>query len=365
MSVAPGDRLNSVGQPRMSERFAPPDGSSSQTEKEIQVKAVRFHQTGGPDVLVYEDVADPVAGPGEVLIKVEAAGINFADVMRRRGDYPERSPTPFTPGGEIAGTVVALGAGVIGPLIGTSVFSAIGVGGYAQFVAVPAQNVLPIPPGVDVLQASALVVQGLTAILMLRETARLRPGEIILVEAAAGGVGGLAVQLAKRLGAGKVIAAASTQAKRQLALDLGADAAIDYTKSDWAMKVKEATDGKGADVILEMAGGAVLKQALDGLAPFGRLIVYGAACGQATPIDLQRLLAPNQAIFGFYIGGYFARPDLIEASLDELIGHVAAGRVRLQVSHALPLVEASKAHRLLEGRATTGKLVLLPWANAS
>jgi NADPH2:quinone reductase len=328
------------------------------------MKAIRFHKHGGPEVLVYEEVPEPIPGPGELLIRVEAAGVNYSDTMRRWNDpYPEPSPLPFMPGVEVAGTVAALGVGVSGPPVGTPVFAAPGKGGYAQFVVVPAAIAIPIPPGLDPARAAALVLQGLTALLTLKQSARLQPGETVLVQAAAGGVGGLAVQLAKLLGAGKVIGAASSPEKRQVALDLGADVAVDYTTPGWTEEVKRATDGKGVDVVLEMVGGPVLDQSLACLATFGRMVVYGLASRENATVNPQTLLLLNQTIAGFYVGTYFARPDLIQASLGELIGHVLSGRVKLTIGEVLPLAQAAKAHQMLEGRKAKGKIVLLPWAD--
>jgi NADPH2:quinone reductase len=200
-------------------------------------------------------------------------------------------------------------------------------------------------------------------LLTLKQSARLQPGETVLVQAAAGGVGGLAVQLAKLLGAGKVIGAASSPEKRQVALDLGADVAVDYTTPGWTEEVKRATDGKGVDVVLEMVGGPVLDQSLACLATFGRMVVYGLASRENATVNPQTLLLLNQTIAGFYVGTYFARPDLIQASLGELIGHVLSGRVKLTIGEVLPLAQAAKAHQMLEGRKAKGKIVLLPWAD--
>ena len=326
------------------------------------MKTVRFHEIGGPEVLVYEDVPDPVAGPGELLVRVEAVGMNFSDILRRRGDpYPEPTPLPFTVGSEVAGTVAALGRGVLSPVVGTPVFVAARTGGYAQYVVVPAANVIPLPKGIKPVQASALVIQGLTALFSLRNAGRLAKGEVVLVEAAAGGVGSFAVQLAKLLGAGTVIAAASSEAKRAKALSLGADATVDYTDPCWADAVYALTGDRGADIVLEMTGGDTLHRALDALAPFGRMVVYGLASGQSVTIDPQRLVKPNQSVTGFYIGGYFAQPDLIKSALAELVEHVQAGRIEIQIGSVMPLSRAADAHRLLEGRHSTGKLVLQPW----
>ncbi|WP_334054477.1 quinone oxidoreductase family protein [Burkholderia cepacia] len=250
------------------------------------MKAVRFHTTGGPDALVYEEVPDPAIEDDDVLIRVDAAGVNFADVMRRRGDdYPEQSPTPFTLGAEVAGTVAAVGKAVTTIPVGTPVLATPGAGGYAQYIRVPASIVIPLPPGLDAVRAAALMAHGLTAALVLRQAARLAPGETVLVEAAAGGVGSFAVQLAKQYGAGKVIAAASTPEKRALAERLGADASVDYTAPDWAERVRTLTGGKGVDVILETAGGDNVAEAFKALASFGRMIFIGQSSGKTSLID--------------------------------------------------------------------------------
>jgi NADPH:quinone reductase len=326
------------------------------------MKAVRFHSTGGPEVLVYEDVPDPIPTADEVLIRVEAVGLNFADVMRRRGDnYPESSPPPFTLGVEVAGTIAAVGASVTWLNVGDQVFATPGAGGYAQYVTVPAVTVIPLPDGISTVQAASLVGHGLTAAFALRKAARLAKGESILIEAAAGGVGSFAVQLAKLDGAGTVIAAASTPEKRAIAEGLGADASVDYTEPGWSEKVRELTDGRGVDVVLETAGGEIVGQALDAMAPFGRMVFLGQSSGKPASIDPWRLTVPNHTVTGFYIAPYAADPELTVSTLMELVGYIADGTLSVQVGKVLPLVQAAEAHRLLEGRMTTGKVVLQPW----
>jgi NADPH:quinone reductase len=329
------------------------------------MKAVRFHKTGGPEVLVYEDVPDPTPKDGEVLIKVEAVGLNFADVMRRRGDkYPDPSPPPFILGAEVAGTIAAIGRGVTSLAVGTPVLATPGAGGYAQYICVPAERAIPRPPGLDAVPAAAIVGHGLTAALALRKAARLAPGENVLVEAAAGGVGSFAVQLAKLYGAGKVIAAASTPEKRAIAERLGADASVDYTAPGWAKKVRELTDGRGVDVVLETTGGETVAQALDAIAPFGRMIFIGQSSGKTAQIEPWQLTVPNHTVTGFYIGAYLAFPELIQSTLGEIFGFIMSGKLSVQVGTVLPLSQAAEAHRLLEGRKTTGKVVLQPWGDA-
>ncbi|CAE6786688.1 2-haloacrylate reductase [Paraburkholderia nemoris] len=329
------------------------------------MKAVRFHEIGGPEVLIYEEVPDPMPKDGEVMIRIEAVGMNFADVMRRRGDdYPEPSPTPFILGAEVAGTIAAVGRGVTSIEIGTPALATPGAGGYAQYICVPAATVIPLPGGIGPVQAAALMGHGLTAALSLRNAARLAQGESVLVEAAAGGVGSFAVQLAKLYGAGKVIAAASTPEKRAIAEGLGADASVDYTVPGWASEVKEMTSGRGVDVVLETAGGENVAHALEAMAPFGRMVFLGQSSGRTALIDPWQLTVPNRTVTGFYIGAYLAFPELIQTTVSEIIGFIMTGRLSLQVGTVLPLSQAGEAHRLLEGRKTTGKVVLQPWLDA-
>lgn len=329
------------------------------------MKAVRFHSTGGPEVLVYEDVPDPTPKEGEVLIKIEAVGLNFADTMRRRGEaYPEPSPTPFILGVEVAGTVAALGKGVTSIEVGTSVLATPGAGGYAQYICVPAAMVVPLPAGVDPVAASALVAHGLSAAFALRNAAKLVEGETVLIEAAAGGVGSFMVQLAKLYGAGKVIAAASTPEKRALAERLGADATVDYTVPGWAEKVRELTGGRGVDVAIEMVGGENTNQTLAAMATFGRMIVVGQASSKTALIDPWTLNDNSHSVIGFYVSNYAAIPGLIQSTMGEIMGFVMAGKLAPQIGAVMPLSKAADAHRLFEGRKSMGKIVLQPWVEA-
>jgi NADPH2:quinone reductase len=329
------------------------------------MKAIRYHVKGGPEVLVYEEVPDPVAGAGQVLIRVLAAGINYADTARRSGaHYPRPTPLPFVPGGEVVGIVEALGAGVTTVALGETVIGWIPQGGYAEKAVADAAGLLRVPQGVEPAQALALIVQGLSAALILKRSARLQQGESVFIEGAAGGVGVLAVQLARIYGAGRVIGAASSEAKRTLVRELGADAAVDYTQPEWAAAVREANGGKPVDVILEMTGGPVFDQALTCLAPFGRMVVFGSASRQPMQLNVQSILAPNQSITGFFLGGFVAAQSdgnkFIDDLLAELGGYVRDGRLRLHIGHSYKLSDAAAAHRALEGRQTSGKLVLVP-----
>ncbi len=336
------------------------------------MEAIRAKAFGTPDVLVLEKVPVPHPGPGQVLIKVESAGVNFSDVKRRRNDsYPFPTSLPYTPGGEVAGTVETLGDGVERPSVGTPVFSLVGDDGstgYAQFALANAQQVIPTPPSLSADVASGLVIAGSTALLILKEAARLQPGETVLVQGAAGGVGSYAVQLAKLGGAGTVIGAASTPEKRESVLELGADHTVDYTLEDWPERVLELTEGRGVDVLLEMAGGSAFGQSLSCLAPFGRAVIYGSSSGEPLrlhPEMTQALFydpAPNQSLIAFNLGLWFGlRPEVAMAAMQKLIEHVVSGRVDVPVGHVMPLSQAAEAHRMLEKRHTTGKIVLKPW----
>lgn len=335
------------------------------------MKAVRAHKFGPPEVLLYETVPDLTPGPGQVLIRVESASVNYADVLRRsNATYPFPTALPFIPGSEVAGVVAAQGEGVAEPPIGTAVFALIGNDGqgYAQYAVANAAQVIPIPPGLGADEASALGVAGITAMLILKEVARLQPGESVLVQGASGGVGSYAVQLAKLLGAGCVIGAASSAAKLEAATSLGADQVVDYTRPDWPHRVRELTGGRGVDVILEMSGGAVFAQSLECLAPFGRVVVYGMASRSPLYFEPETILkffydpALNQSLHVFNLGLWFGlQPQLTIGAFQELIGLVASGRVKVQLDQTLPLSEAAHAHRLLEERRTTGKLILKSW----
>jgi NADPH2:quinone reductase len=322
------------------------------------MKAIRIHETGGPEVMRLEEVDIPEPGQGEVLIKIAAAGINYADLTQRRGAYLTRTRTPMTMGFEVAGTIAALGPGVSAPAVGTRVV-AFSDGGYAEYAVAGATNVVPIPEALDFTHAAAFPVQGLTAYLTLRESARLQAGESVLVQAAAGGVGTLAVQLARLMGASKVIGTASSEQKLDLVRRLGADAAINYTQDDWVEQVKQATDTRGADIILEVAGGTIAQQSMQCLAPFGRLVVIGAASGERPEFSGVQLMYKNLSVVGFWLTAWLSRPDRIAAAIIELMQYLGSGSLQIIVGQTFPLAEAAEAHRAIAERRTTGKVVLL------
>jgi NADPH:quinone reductase len=336
------------------------------------MQAIRVHSYGAPDVLSYEELPTPEPGPGEVLIKVEAAAVNYADLMRRSNTpYPFPTPLPFTPGSEVAGRVVALGTGVAGPAVGSQVFALVGQdgsSGYAQYALANAAQVIPIPASLSADKACALIVAGTTALLALSEVARVQPGERVLVQAAGGGMGGYAVQIAKLLGAQLVIGAASSAAKREAARASGADEVVDYTQAGWPERVHELSGGEGVDVLIEVSGGQSFAESLRCLAPFGRVVVCGMASREPLQLDEAAILrffynpALNQSLHVFNLGLWFGlRPAVAGGALERVIGLAASGQLKIPVSQVLPLSQAAKAHRLIESRQSTGKIVLRPW----
>jgi NADPH:quinone reductase len=322
------------------------------------MKAIRINETGGPEVMHLEEIETPVPGEGEVLIKVAAVGVNYADLAQCQGAYLTRTRTPMTLGIEVAGTVAELGPGVRTPAEGSRVVAYVN-GGYAEYAVAQATTVIPIPPNLDFMQAAAFPVQGLTAYQLLRESAHIQPGESVLVHAAAGGVGTLAVQLAKLMGAGIVAGTASNSSKLDLIRKLGADAAINYTEDNWVEQVKNATRGQGTDIILEMVGGEITEQSLKCLAPFGRMVIYGAASGKIAQFSGIQLMYKNQAIIGYWLTSQLQRADRIAMAAMELMQFLASGKLQIIVGQTFPLAEAAQAHQAIAERRTMGKVVLL------
>jgi NADPH:quinone reductase len=322
------------------------------------MKAIRINETGGPEVMHLEEIDTPVPQDDEVLIRVSAAGINYADLAQRQGTYLTRTRTPTTPGFEVAGIVAGHGSGVTAPPVGTRV-AAFVTGGYAEYALAHAGTVIPIPDTLDFTHAAAFLVQGITAYQLLRESAHMQAGESVLVQAAAGGVGTLAIQLAKLMGAQKVIGTASSEAKLDLARSLGADVLINYTTPEWSQQVKSATNGLGADVILEMSGGEIAAQSLQCLAPFGRMVVYGAASGEITQFTGIQLMYKNQAIIGYWLSAWLQRADRIALAALELMQYLNGGQLKIIVGNTFPLADAVEAHRAIAERKTTGKVVLI------
>lgn len=321
----------------------------------------RLHRLGGPGVLSYEAVPMPVPQAGEALVRVEATGVNFADVVRRRGDpYPVPTPLPYTLGGECIGVVESVGHGVASSLLGQRMFAFPGLGCYASHVIAPVQRLFDVPQGLDPVTGVALFVQGLSAALVLKTAGRLAAGETVLVQGAAGGVGLLAVQLARLYGAGTVIGAASSKPKQDLVLAHGANYAVDYTAPAWGDEVRNATQGKGVDLVLEMTGGEVARQSLALLAPFGRSVVYGNASRTPMLVSGDDLPPRNLTVTGFFLRAYLEQRALIQSLLDELGTFVRDGRLKIHNGGVFALKDAALAHEALEARTSTGKLVLVP-----
>ena len=325
-----------------------------------RMKAIKVEQFGDPEVLRPVEVERPSPDEGQVLIEVKSAGVNYADTMRRQNQYVEPQTLPFVPGSEIAGVVVGIGPGVEDVNEGDRVVTLLGADGYAEYAVAQALNLIQIPEGMNFDEAAAIPLQGATAYHVIATSGQLKEGESILVHAAAGGVGLLAVQMAKLLGAGKVVATASSTEKLSLAESHGADVLINYTEEDWPERVREATDGRGADVILEMVGGDFPQKNLKCLNVFGRMVVFGAASGDRGSLVPAELMRKNHVVAGFYLPRIMARPKLFASSLKEILGWISSGELRLNIGARYPLEEAREAHEALQGRKTTGKIVLNP-----
>jgi len=317
------------------------------------MRAIQQQEFGGPEVLRLVELPAPTPGPGEVLIEVSKAGMNFADTHQRENSYLARATLPLIPGTEVAGVRADTGERVI---------ALTGNGGYAEQVAVPEALVFPIPDGVDDGTALALLVQGLTAWHLYRTCARVAPGESVVVIAAAGGVGSLAVQLGHQLGAGRVIAVASSEEKRALTRSLGADAAIDAAPEGMTERIVEANGGRPVDAVFEMAGGAVFDACLEALAPFGRIVAYGIASREQNDLRTGALMRKSRAVVGFWFMHCMGRREMVEEPLADLFARAARGDLRAVVGATYPLSEAARAQVDLAERRTTGKLLLDPKA---
>jgi NADPH:quinone reductase len=317
------------------------------------MRAIQIEEFGGPEVLQVADVPIPEPGEGEVLIRVSRAGMNYADTHQRTNDYLARYELPLVPGGEVAGVREDTGERVV---------AMCGLGGYAEYATAPAALTFPIPDGVDDAAALALLIQGLTAWHLYRTSAKVALGESVVVHAAAGGVGSLAVQLGKPMGAGRVIATASTEEKRALALELGADVAIDASAEGMKERLEEANDGAKVDVVFEMAGGEVFEASLAALAPFGRLVTYGIASRQPNEISSGALMRRSRAVVGFWLMHCIGRPEMVDEALADLFTRVQRGELRVHVGGTYPLADAARAQVDLAERRTMGKLLLDPGA---
>lgn len=308
-----------------------------------------MREFGGPEVLAVKDLPRPEPAAGEVLVRVSKAGLNFADTHQRTDSYLAPARLPMVPGAEVAGVREDTGARVV---------ALCGTGGYAEYTTAPEALTFPIPDGVDDTAALALTLQGLTAWHLFRTSARLAEGESVVVHSAAGGVGSLAVQLAHPMGAGRVIATASSQPKRDLALELGADVAIDTEPAGLAERIEQANGARKVDVVLEMAGGEVFEQSLAALAPFGRMVAYGIASRQQNQVRTGSLMRRSQAVVGFWLNHCLGRPEMVGAALGDLFARLQRGELRAIAGPVYPLEQAAQAQIDLQERRTTGKVVL-------
>jgi NADPH2:quinone reductase len=323
------------------------------------MRAIQLKEWGGPEVLELVDLEPPEPAEDEVLIRVARAGINFADTHQRENSYVAKFELPFTPGGEVAG-VIERGSGDIRE--GTRVVAMTGSGGYAEYATASATTTFPLPEGVDDDTALALLMQGLTAWHLYRTSAKLQQGESVVVISAAGGVGSLAVQLAKPFGASRVIATASSEEKRALALELGADAAVDNAAEDLTAALIEANEGNQIDVVLEMAGGEIFDAAYAALAPFGRIVVHGISSREQNEVRTGSLLRRSRSVVGFWLMHLLERPEMLRDALADLFDRAARGELRVVVGGTYPMSDVRRAHEDLVGRRTTGKLLLDPSA---
>ncbi len=315
------------------------------------MRAVQITEFGGPEVLKVSDVDEPVAGDGQVLITVDRAGVNYADTHQVENSYLSKAQLPLIPGGEVVGHTSD----------GRRVVALVGSGGYAEKAVAHAPYAFDVPEGVSDGDALALVLQGTTAWHLLKTSTHLQQGESVLVHAGAGGVGTLAIQLAKLWGAGRVIATASSDEKRKLALELGADAAIDGDPEGLKDRIIEANDGKPVDIVLEMVGGPTFDESFDALGRFGRLVTFGAASRQAAkPLESGRLMKGSKTVAGFWLADCFHNPALLGDPLKELFELAVDGKLRPVVGGDYALTDIATAHEDMRARRTVGKLTLDP-----
>jgi len=324
------------------------------------MKALRIEKHGGPEVMQIVDVPVPEPGPGEARIRVEACGLNYSDIMIREGQYIDATPLPTFLGREFCGTIDKTGPGVSGWEKGQRVVGGAMGGAMAEYLVTAPDGLIPCPEGLSPEEGAAILVAGVTAIHCLDDCGRLQAGETVLVHAAAGGVGTLAVQIARARGA-RVIGTASSAEKCRAVADLGATA-IDYTKGDWVKEVLAATGGRGADLILESVGGEIyLRSFREALARFGRMVVFGVASREVVPIDNREILSSNRTLTGYYLGDYFpAHLDRIVMATMKLVGLMQEGKVRPIVGKVFPLAQAADAFSHMQQRRNIGKVILTP-----
>jgi NADPH2:quinone reductase len=316
------------------------------------MRGVLIREWGGPEVLeLADDLPEPEPGSGQQRIHVTAAGVNFADTHARENAYIAKYELPLVPGTEVAGTLDD----------GTRVVAMPHHGGYAEHAVADEQSIFPLPDGLGDHEALALLIQGLTAWHLYRTAAQIRPEETVVVHSAAGGTGSLAVQLAKPMGAGRVIASASSPEKRELVAQLGADAVIDSAPGDMTQRLLDANHGNPVDVVFDMAGGPVFDQSAEALGPFGRIVVYGIASREQNDLRSGRLMRKSRGVIGFWLMHCLERPEtMMRDPLRDLFERAARREIKPQLGNVYPLSQVRQAHEDLAGRRTTGKLVLDP-----
>jgi NADPH:quinone reductase len=325
-----------------------------------RMKQVHLTQYGTPDVLKFVETDIPQPKAGEVVIKVDAIGVNYSDTLRRRDKYFQLTPLPYVLGSEAVGQIVSVGEGVTKAyVIGATVLAILPFGGgYAEYVSAIAQYCVPLPPNIDAKTATAIFVQGSTAQLMISKVAKELKDKTVLVNAAAGGVGSLLVQLAKLNGA-KVIAASSSDEKLKVAKANGADATVNYSTANWSEKVKQANDGNGVDIAFEMVGGDIYNETVKALAQGGHLIVYGCASGVQGNIHPEYFVDENISQSGFNLAFYITtKMQVWQEALGTVIGLIAQGQLKISTPKTFTLNDVSEAHKQIEARQTTGKVVL-------
>lgn len=335
------------------------------------MKAVQYDRFGGPEVLQYVALPDPRPGPGQLLIETAAIGVNFPDIRERLGVYNQAETRvggvqlPQVGGLAVAGTVVAVGPDATTALVGRRVVALMKKGAYAQLGLADEALCAVVDDDADMTVLAGFAAQAACAHLLLQASTTLAPGESLLVHGAAGGVGGLAVQIGKALGASPVIGTASSEERRDYVLELGADAAIGYDEPTWPTRVLELTDGRGVDVLIESIGGDVFEQNFDALATFGRYLLLGSTRGPGAPFAPRRLMTKSQALIGFYLPVFYDRPELIGNALRFLADGVKRKVITPKVDAILPLSLAGEAHRRLESREVRGVIVLDPNGDAA
>jgi NADPH:quinone reductase len=320
------------------------------------MKTVRFHEVGGPEVLRFEDVERPRITPNRILVRIHAIGVNFADTLLRRGAYLAQPKLPETPGFEAAGVVVEAGAEADRNLIGKRVV-VLGERCYAEYVTASHSQLIGLPDNVSFEQGAAFPVQALTAYHMLYTADRIAPGRTVLVHAAAGGVGLLAVQMA-RLGGARVIGTTSTLEKAKYVQEAGAEEVILYAQTDFAERIAELTDRRGVDIVLDSVGKATVQGSLASLAPFGHLISYGSASGRPEPFDIGSLYARSLKVSAFWLFTVTRTPHIAQRGVRQVLEWIGSGKINLRVGLKLPLEQAAEAHRRMEARQTVGKILL-------